>query len=277
MVVRRRSADASPQRSHASSPGRCRPRPWPASSHRSAPVSPLRRPTTSAVLRSLRRSDALLDVRPLAVALSRAVEPGAEPRLAEPHGPPTPLSLHRRLIGALALGALGCAPAAARQGAGGPPTPKTAGGAGSPAAAATAAGAAGKTPLKPFAELTKDATARPGFFDTYEKEGRVYLAVPKGRLSEDFLLSFQLAQGIGSRGIFSGTMMSLFEPAVVALEQHGDRIYLVQKPMHYRAAPGSPTEKAVKLSFGSSVLDGAKVESVRPGADSAALIDVTDW
>jgi hypothetical protein len=185
--------------------------------------------------------------------------------------------MHRRLIGALALGALGCAPAAARQGAGGPPTPKTAGGAGSPAAAAAAAGAAGKTPLKPFAELTKDATARPGFFDTYEKEGRVYLAVPKGRLNENFLLSFQLAQGIGSRGIFGGTMMSLFEPAVVAMERHGDKIYLVQKPLHYRAETGSPTEKAVQLSFGTSVLDAAKVESVRPGVDSAAVIDVTDW
>ena len=181
--------------------------------------------------------------------------------------------MQRRLIGVLALGAVGCAPVAARQGAGTAPAPKTAAAPGG----AAAAGAAGKSALKPFAELTKDATARPGFFDTYEKDGRVYLAVPKARLNEDFLLSFQLAQGIGSRGLYGGTMMSIFEPAVVAMERHGDKIYLVQKPLHYRAAAGSPSEKAVNVSFGTSVLDAAKVESVRPGVDSAAVIDVTDW
>jgi hypothetical protein len=181
--------------------------------------------------------------------------------------------MKRRLVGALALGVFGCAPITAQQGPAPAPAPSTpqspeAPGGGTPATS-------GKATLRKFADVTKDAKIQTGFFDTYEKDGRVYVAVPQPRLNEDFLLSFQVAQGIGARGLYGGTMLSLFEPAVVALERHNDRVFLVQKPLHYRAAAGSPTERAVQLSFGSSVLESAKVESVRP--DSALLIDITDW
>src|SRR4029453_127541 len=131
----------------------------------------------------------------------------------------------RRLVGALALGVFGCAPITAQQGP--TPAPSTSQ---SPAAPGSAAPTApGKATLRKFAEVTKDAKVQTGFFDTYEKDGRVYVAVPQPRLNEDFLLSFQVAQGIGARGLFGGTMLSLFEPAVVALERHNDRVFLVQK------------------------------------------------
>jgi hypothetical protein len=181
--------------------------------------------------------------------------------------------MKRRLVGALALGVVGCAPITAQQGPAPVPQPAPAqAGAANPG---SAAGAPVKTPLKKFADLTRGAKAQTGFFDTYQKDGRVYIAVPQQRLEEEFLLSFQVAQGIGARGLFGGTMMSIFEPAVVALERHDDRLFLVQKPLRYRATPRSATERAVKLSFGSSVLEAARIESVRP--DSALLIDVTDW
>lgn len=138
-----------------------------------------------------------------------------------------------------------------------------------------AAGAQEKSELKPFAELTKGAVHREGLFDTYQKDGHLYLVVPRERLGADFLLNFEIAQGIGAAGLFGGTMLEIFEARLVALERNGASVYLVQRPHRYTAPEGTPAAEAVRLTFGSSVLESAKIESMR--GDSALVIDVHDW
>lgn len=129
--------------------------------------------------------------------------------------------------------------------------------------------------LRPFAELTRGATAHQGFFDTYTKEDKLYLVIPRERLGQDFLMETKLAQGIGARGLFGGTMLSLFEADVVALERHGEQIFLVQKPHRFTARSNAAAERAVALTFGPSVVESARIESFRE--DSAAVIDVANW
>src|SRR5690606_35897015 len=129
--------------------------------------------------------------------------------------------------------------------------------------------------LKPFAELTRGATYRAGFFDTYQKGDNLYLVVPKDRLGQDFLLTFAISQGVGAAGLFGGTMLGIFEGAIVALERHGDRVFLVRRPHRYVAPEGSAVARAVELSYTPSVLESAKLESIRE--DSAVVINISDW
>lgn len=130
-------------------------------------------------------------------------------------------------------------------------------------------------PHATFQKLVEDAVHREGFFDTYEKEGKLYLAVPRERFGEEFLVNFEIARGIGSSGLFGGTMLNIFEGSVVALERRDNRIFLEQRPHRYTAEPGTPAAEAVRLTFGSSVLESAKIEAWRP--DSAAVIDISGW
>jgi hypothetical protein len=161
-------------------------------------------------------------------------------------------------LGGLALVVLGCARAAVEG-----PT------ATAPRAPAPADGEA-------FQDLARGAVAQRGFLDLYQKQGRIYLAVPRSQLEQDFLLGFQIAQGIGVYGLNGGAMLSAeLEPAVVALERRAETVYLVRRPVHHRARPGSPLQRAVALSFGSSVLDVARVVATRP--DSAVVVDITGW
>ncbi|HEX9692506.1 MAG TPA: zinc-dependent metalloprotease [Gemmatimonadales bacterium] len=136
-------------------------------------------------------------------------------------------------------------------------------------------GAGDRGPFKPFADVVKDATEMNGFFDLYRTADKLYLAVPADRLEQDFLLTFEIARGIGSSGLFGGTMLDIFEGKVVAFERHGNTLYLVQKPHRFPADPATPVGKAVDLTFGSSVLETAKIESVRE--DSALVIDIQSW
>lgn len=132
-----------------------------------------------------------------------------------------------------------------------------------------------KDPFKPFAEVIDGAVERTGFFDTYEKADNLYLAIPLERLNQDVLFNVQIARGIGARGLYGGTMLDIFEGKVVAFERHGNRVYLVQKPHRFPADPATPTGKAVNRTFGSSILESAKIETVRE--DSALVIDILGW
>jgi uncharacterized protein DUF4953/uncharacterized protein DUF5117/uncharacterized protein DUF5118 len=126
-----------------------------------------------------------------------------------------------------------------------------------------------------FQDVVRDATHRPGFFDTYEKGDTLYLVIPKDRLGREFLVTTEIAQGVGTSGLFGGTMLNIFEASLMALERHGSRVFLLERPHRFTAPAGSPAAAAVNLSFSSSVLESARIESIRD--DSALVINVFEW
>ena len=126
-----------------------------------------------------------------------------------------------------------------------------------------------------FEKLVEGAEVSPGFFDLYMKEGRLYLAVPADRLGQEFLMDMRVARGIGALGLFGGTTLSTFEMDLMALEKHGENVLLVQRPHRFGAASDDRAAAAVDVSVGSSVVERADVEAIRP--DSALVLDVTSW
>lgn len=156
-----------------------------------------------------------------------------------------------------------------------PPTGAAPAGAqGAPQGAAQGANAQRPT-LRPFAEVTRGAEHRAGYFDTYQKDDKVWIAVPRERFGQDFLMEMKLAQGIGANGLFGGTMLSLFEANVMMLERRGEQVFLLQQPHRFTGGRDTAVARAVALSFGPSVVETGRIESFRE--DSAALIDVTNW
>ncbi|MGH7608099.1 MAG: zinc-dependent metalloprotease [Gemmatimonadales bacterium] len=129
--------------------------------------------------------------------------------------------------------------------------------------------------LKQFADVVRGAVHRPGLFDTYQKGEHLYLVIPPDRVGQEFLLVYEIAQGIGAAGLFGGTMLDIFEGHLVALERHGDRVFLVERPHRFTAKGDSAARRALDLTFGSSVLEQAKIVSIRD--DSALVIDTHDW
>ena len=131
-----------------------------------------------------------------------------------------------------------------------------------------------KSGLRRFAELKAECTERTGFFDTYlsKKDDKLYIAVPKDRLGQEFLLQAQIARGIGRRPLFSGILL---KSALVALERHGERVYLVERPVRYTAGASPAYQRAVEQTYTPSVLESARIESIRP--DGAVLLRVDEW
>ena len=62
---------------------------------------------------------------------------------------------------------------------------------------------------------------------------------------------------------------------LMAFEKHGENVFLVQRPHRFGAASDDRAAAAVAISFGSSVVESADVEAIRP--DSALVLEVTGW
>jgi hypothetical protein len=126
-----------------------------------------------------------------------------------------------------------------------------------------------------FEDLTRGATARTGFLDTYEKGDHLYLALPAARLGRDMILVPRLDQGIGALGLFGGLMFDRQAASLVAFERHGDRVFLIKRAHRFTAPAGSAEAEALALSIGDSVLQSAPVLTTRP--DGAVVIDTYEW
>lgn len=126
-----------------------------------------------------------------------------------------------------------------------------------------------------FAELIEGTTHQSGFIDTYTKDGKLYMAIPKDKLGREFLMNYEIAQGIGSSGLYGGTMLNIFEGNLVAFEEHEGKIFLVQRPHRYKARENTPEARAVDVAYSSSVLETSKIEATNE--DSVMLIDAYSW
>ncbi|WP_109644458.1 zinc-dependent metalloprotease [Rhodohalobacter mucosus] len=126
-----------------------------------------------------------------------------------------------------------------------------------------------------YAKMIEGAEVSEGFFTFYQKDGKLLMAVSEDQLDSDFLLNYQIARGIGSSGLYGGTMLNIFEAELVALRKQNDRIMLVNKPHRYNAEAGTPQARAVDLTYGESILETAKVEATNE--DGMMLIDVHSW
>lgn len=120
------------------------------------------------------------------------------------------------------------------------------------------------------------AVLRKGYFDTYYDAGlnRLYARIPQERLKESFLYVYSLSQGIGSNdiGLDRG---QLGNEQVVYFEQRGQRVFLVQPNLAFRALTNNPLEKAsVEQAFAKSVRYGFEVKGHEKGD---LIIELTDF
>ena len=123
-------------------------------------------------------------------------------------------------------------------------------------------------------EVTEGAEYFPGFLDFYYQpsDGRVLLEIRDW--DKEFLYTNSLATGIGSNDI--GLDRGRTSPGrVVKFERHGNKVFLKQLNLDYRAQSDNPLERlAVEEAFAESILWGF---TVMAETAEVVLVDATDF
>ncbi|MEN1679897.1 MAG: zinc-dependent metalloprotease [Planctomycetota bacterium] len=112
----------------------------------------------------------------------------------------------------------------------------------------------GKPKYPPLAELTEDLKPIDGVLKLYLGETKLLAEIKPGDLDQDFLVLITIARGIGETPLLGGYSWGFGDDWVWQFRKRGERIHLVRRNVRFRAEPGSPSEKAVRLAYTDSVL-----------------------
>lgn len=122
-------------------------------------------------------------------------------------------------------------------------------------------------------EVLKDATTQTGFFQLWQKEEKLYCAIPANRFDKPFLCNFAIARGPGQGDLLGGTTLHEQGWILVWKRVSKKKLHLVRRNTRIRADKGSPMERAVAISFTDSILASANIETVMP--DKAVVVDLS--
>jgi hypothetical protein len=141
-----------------------------------------------------------------------------------------------------------------------------------PAAASAPAAAASATPpgpLRPFADVVKDARRTDGLFALWQKDDKVWLELKPEDLNQPFFLSSKIKTGIGENFFFGGLLG--FDDGAVEFRRIHNQVQLVWLNTEYVAKAGTPEARAVAAAFSPSLLASTAVLSL-PHPESKAIL-----
>jgi len=119
---------------------------------------------------------------------------------------------------------------------------------------------------KKVEELLKDAETNKGFVTIVKKEGKVLLELAASDFDRPFLWFESVSRGVGRGRALGG--MTLGSRLVSLRRISKEQIQLLEENPRFRAAPGTPVERAVRNSFGPSILATVPVLARHPDRDA---------
>ena len=138
-------------------------------------------------------------------------------------------------------------------------------------AATTSSKLAVKPKYPPLAKLTKETKKIEGMLTLHQSDTKLLAELTPRDLNKDFIVLITIARGIGQTPVVGGWSWGMGDDWVWQFRKRGERIHVVRRNLRFRAKPGSPTERAVKLAYTDSVLFSLPIAGKN---GSAYLVDL---
>jgi Met-zincin/Domain of unknown function (DUF5117) len=125
-------------------------------------------------------------------------------------------------------------------------------------------------PLRPFAEVVRDARRSDGTLVVWQKEDRVLLELKPDDFDKPFFISTKLKSGIGERNFFGGLAE---DSGIVEFRRVYNQVQMVWRNVGYVARPGTPEALAVEAGYSPSLLASAPVLSQPEPTTKSILVE----
>ena len=125
--------------------------------------------------------------------------------------------------------------------------------------------------FRDFAEVVKDADKIDGLFTLHRKDDHLYAEIKPNQLDQPMICPIAIARGMAS----AGQPLNFGDEWVLVFKRVGDKIQLIRRNVHHKAASGTPLDKAVRQNYTDSVLLALPILSINPGGQSV-VIDLAD-
>jgi len=125
----------------------------------------------------------------------------------------------------------------------------------------------------PVEKLLAEAKKIDGFITLYQKGPKLLGEISPADLNKDIMVLIAIARGIGEMPLLGGMTWDHGDDWIWQFRKVDDRIQIVRRNVRFRAAKGSPEEKAVQLSYTDSILYSLPIAGKGPGG--GFIVDLT--
>ena len=129
------------------------------------------------------------------------------------------------------------------------------------------------TSLPSYSKVLEGAKATTGLLKLHQKGTKLYAELASENLNKDYIVLISIARGMGETPLIGGMTWSMGDDWLWQFRHVDDRIQVVRRNVRFKAAKGSPEEKAVKLAYTDSVLFSLPVATKSPSG--AYVVDLS--
>ena len=132
---------------------------------------------------------------------------------------------------------------------------------------------AGRPKYPPFTDVLRDMKTADGLFRLYYNDTQILAELGGQHFNRDFIVLISIAKGISEGQILGGMTWGFGDDWIWQFRKVQDNVHIVRRNLRFRAAPGSPEEKAVSLAYTDSILFSLPI--VTMGPTGGVVIDLT--
>ncbi len=126
------------------------------------------------------------------------------------------------------------------------------------------------SPLRPFADVVRDARRSDGTLNLWQKDDRVLLELKPEDFDKPFFISTKLKSGIGERNFFGGLAE---DSGIIEFRRVYNQVQMIWRNVGYSARPGTPEALAVEAGYSPSLLSSAPVLSQPEPTRKSILVE----
>ncbi|HEY0957467.1 MAG TPA: zinc-dependent metalloprotease [Roseateles sp.] len=152
-----------------------------------------------------------------------------------------------------------------------PPAAPAAAASGPAAAAPAARPPADPTAPKPFADIIKGAKEQPGLFPVWRRDEKVWIEIPKEAFNKPFLLSVNVANSVGERGLYASQMLG---DEMVEWRRIGNHVQLIALNTKFRTS-NADSKLVLEQAFSPSLVTAGPVASADHPDRKSVLVDAS--
>lgn len=126
--------------------------------------------------------------------------------------------------------------------------------------------------LVEFQNISKGAKVHDGgLFKLYQKDENLYAELTPQHFNKNFLCPIAIAKGSG----IGGNTLNFDEQWVLYFKRVGDKVHLIRRNVHHKAKAGSPTARAVDVTYSDSVLMSLRIAGLNQ-MTQGVLVNLND-
>jgi len=112
-----------------------------------------------------------------------------------------------------------------------------------------------------------------GMWTLYYDDQKMYAEISSTALKKDFIVATSIAKGISRGNVLGGYSWGFGDDAILGFRKSGDKLFILQRNVRFRAKAKSPEADAVKLAYNDSVLYALPVLTTSPSGGT--VVDIT--